>query len=90
MIVHVGSHLGNGFEAGLERAAPALERVLELAGDGTWLLLENTAGAGGTIGRTVDELALVIERCAAPAARRVPRQLPPLRLGDRRRRPRPR
>ena len=34
-----------------------LERVLELAGDGTWLLLENTAGAGGTMGRTVAELA---------------------------------
>jgi deoxyribonuclease-4 len=63
VIVHLGSHLGSGFEAGLERAAPALERVLELAGDGTWLLLENTAGAGGTMGLTVDELALVVDRC---------------------------
>ena len=36
VIVHLGSHLGSGFDAGLERAAPALERVLELAGDGTW------------------------------------------------------
>ena len=65
MIVHLGSHLGSGFDAGLERAAPVLERVLELAGDGTWLLLENTAGAGGTMGRTVEELALVIDRCGA-------------------------
>lgn len=63
VIVHLGSHLGSGFEAGLERAAPVLERVLELAGDGTWLLLENTAGAGGTMGLTVEELALVIDRC---------------------------
>ena len=63
VIVHLGSHLGSGFDAGLERAAPVLERVLELAGDGTWLLLENTAGAGGTMGRTIEELALVIERC---------------------------
>ena len=63
VIVHLGSHLGSGFDAGLERAAPVLERVLELAGDGTWLLLENTAGAGGTMGLTVDELALVIDRC---------------------------
>jgi deoxyribonuclease-4 len=63
VIVHLGSHLGSGFEAGLERAAPALERVLELAGDGTWLLLENTAGAGGTMGLTVEELALVLDRC---------------------------
>jgi deoxyribonuclease-4 len=65
VIVHLGSHLGSGFDAGLERAAPVLERVLELAGDGTWLLLENTAGAGGTMGRTVAELALVVERCGA-------------------------
>jgi deoxyribonuclease IV len=65
VIVHLGSHLGSGFDAGLERAAPVLERVLELAGDGTWLLLENTAGAGGTMGRTVEELALVIDRCGA-------------------------
>jgi deoxyribonuclease IV len=63
VIVHLGSHLGSGFEAGLERAAPVLERVLELTGDGTWLLLENTAGAGGTMGRTVEELARVMERC---------------------------
>ena len=63
VIVHLGSHLGSGFEAGLERAAPVLERVLELAGDGTWLLLENTAGAGGTMGLTVEELARVIDRC---------------------------
>ena len=63
VIVHLGSHLGSGFEAGLERAAPVLERVLELAGDGTWLLLENTAGAGGTMGRTIEELARVMQRC---------------------------
>jgi deoxyribonuclease-4 len=66
VIVHLGSHLGSGFEAGLERAVPVVERVLELAGNGTWLLLENTAGAGGTMGRTIEELARVIERCGAP------------------------
>ncbi|MFL5980465.1 MAG: deoxyribonuclease IV, partial [Gaiellaceae bacterium] len=27
----------------------------------TWLLMENSAGAGGTIGRSVDELALLFE-----------------------------
>ena len=65
VIVHLGSHLGSGFDAGLDRAAPVLQRVLELAGDGTWLLLENTAGAGGTMGRTIAELAAVIDRCDA-------------------------
>jgi deoxyribonuclease IV len=65
VIVHLGSHLGGGFDAGLERAVPVLERVLELAGDGTWLLLENTAGAGGTMGRTISELAAIIDSCGA-------------------------
>ena len=62
VVVHVGSHLGAGLEAGVERALPALARALELTSDTTWLLLENSAGAGGTIGRSVDELAVLVDR----------------------------
>jgi deoxyribonuclease-4 len=62
VVVHVGSHLGSGFDAGLERALPAMEQVLELCNDTTWLLMENSAGAGGTIGRSVAELATLFER----------------------------
>ncbi|HKC21916.1 MAG TPA: deoxyribonuclease IV [Gaiellaceae bacterium] len=61
VVVHVGSHLGAGFEAGLERAVPALAQVLEHSNDRTWLLMENSAGAGGTIGRSVDELAILFD-----------------------------
>jgi deoxyribonuclease-4 len=61
VVFHVGSHLGAGFEAGLDRCVPALEQVLERTSDTTWLLLENSAGAGATIGRSVDELALLFE-----------------------------
>jgi deoxyribonuclease-4 len=61
VVLHVGSHLGSGFEAGLERAAPALARALERC-EGPWLLLENSAGAGGTIGRSVEELAALVDR----------------------------
>jgi deoxyribonuclease-4 len=60
VVLHVGSHLGTGFEAGLERCVPALREVLELCSDTTWLLLENSAGAGGTIGRSVDELVAIV------------------------------
>jgi deoxyribonuclease-4 len=56
VIFHVGSHQGAGFEAGLERVVPALRDVLDHSSDTTWLLLENSAGAGGTIGRSLDEL----------------------------------
>ena len=61
VVFHVGSHLGAGFEAGLEHVVPALERALERCSDTTWLLIENSAGAGGTIGRSVDELAVLVE-----------------------------
>jgi deoxyribonuclease IV len=62
VVFHVGSHLGAGLDVGLERAVPALEQVLERCGDDTWLLMENSAGAGGTIGRTIDELEVVLDR----------------------------
>ncbi len=41
---------------------PALEQILERCSDETWLLMENTAGAGGTIGRSVSELETIFER----------------------------
>ena len=61
VVFHIGSHLGAGFEAGLARIVPALEQVLERCADDTWLLMENTAGAGGTIGRSLEELAIIFE-----------------------------
>jgi deoxyribonuclease-4 len=65
VVVHVGSHLGAGLDKGLERVVPALEQVLELCSGDTWLLMENSAGAGGTIGRSIDELATIFRRLDA-------------------------
>jgi deoxyribonuclease-4 len=62
VVFHVGSHQGAGFDAGLERVVPALKDVLERCNDTTWLLMENSAGAGGTIGRSLEELATLFER----------------------------
>jgi deoxyribonuclease IV len=59
---HTGSHLGAGMEGALDRIAAALEPALEACSGPTWLLIENTAGAGGTIGRSVDELATIVDR----------------------------
>jgi deoxyribonuclease-4 len=61
VIFHVGSHLGAGFETGLERVVPALQHVLDRCNERTWLLIENSAGAGGTIGRSVEELAVIFD-----------------------------
>ena len=66
VVFHVGSHLGAGLETGLEKVAPALEQALELCTDETWLLMENSAGAGGTIGRSIEELATIHERMGRP------------------------
>ena len=62
VVFHVGSHLGKGLAAGYRRALPALRRLLELTDERLWLVLENSAGAGGTMGRSVDELATFVER----------------------------
>jgi deoxyribonuclease-4 len=62
VVFHVGSHLGKGLEAGYKRAVPALRELLELTDERLWLVLENSAGAGGTMGRSVDELAAFVER----------------------------
>jgi deoxyribonuclease-4 len=61
VVFHVGSHLGAGFEKGLKRVVPALAQVLERCNQRTWLLMENSAGTGGTIGRSVDELAVIFD-----------------------------
>jgi deoxyribonuclease IV len=61
VVFHVGSHLGAGFDAGLERVVPALTQVLERSNERTWLLMENSAGAGGTIGRSLAELAVIFD-----------------------------
>jgi len=63
VIFHVGSHLGAGLDAGIERAAPAMAQILDHCSETTWLLMENSAGAGGTIGRSLDELEALFDAC---------------------------
>jgi deoxyribonuclease IV len=61
VVFHVGSHLGSGFEAGLERVVPALRQCLERCSETTWLCMENAAGTGDTVGRSLDELASIYD-----------------------------
>jgi deoxyribonuclease-4 len=63
VVLHPGSALKNGGEvdAALRRAAKAIKEALAES-EGCALHLENTAGAGGTLGRTFEELATLIER----------------------------
>ena len=60
VVLHPGSALKGGAEAAVDRAAVAIAEALEES-EGCALHLENTAGAGGTLGRTFEELAALIE-----------------------------
>ena len=62
VILHPGSALKNGgsVDAAVERAAAALAEALKES-DTCPLLVENTAGAGGTLGRSFEELAQMID-----------------------------
>jgi deoxyribonuclease IV len=62
VVFHIGSHMGAGLDEGLDRVVAALRVVLERCSETTWLLMENSAGTGGTIGRSIDELALLYDR----------------------------
>jgi deoxyribonuclease-4 len=64
VIFHPGSHKGaeGGVDAVKDRIAKACLRALEAGGDDApWLLLENSAGQGGTVGRDAAELAALVE-----------------------------
>lgn len=50
VVMHVGSHGGRGFEAGMELFVSTLKRELEKWPPQVTLLLENTAGGGTSLG----------------------------------------
>lgn len=60
LVLHIGSHVGTGLDQRLPTVATALRDALDEVEGGCPILLENAAGAGGTVGRTFDELARVI------------------------------
>jgi deoxyribonuclease-4 len=64
VVLHPGSTVGEPQEDALKRVAEALRQGLEES-DGCPLLLEDTAGAGNTLGRTFEELAELIDLAGA-------------------------
>ena len=63
---HPGAATDQDRDAGVARAALAMTRALETVDGATKLLVENSAGAGNTIGRTVAEVAGILS--ALPAS----------------------
>lgn len=59
---HVGNHMGEGVEAGIERIVAALNEVAEAIPAGCRIVLENGTGKGTEIGGQIDELVMVAQR----------------------------
>jgi deoxyribonuclease-4 len=62
VVFHIGSHGGSGFEQALDRVCAAMAEILEHTSDKTWLLMENSAGGRGTVGRSIEELGELYRR----------------------------
>ncbi len=66
VILHVGSHRGAGLEEVLPAVAEGLTRALDAGEPGDPdcpILIENAAGAGGTVGRSLEEIAAIVAAC---------------------------
>ncbi len=62
VVLHPGSALRGDVGEAIERAGWAISEALDMT-DHCQLHLENTAGTGGTLGRSFEELAALIEAC---------------------------
>ncbi len=72
VVTHIGSHRGDGFPAAVPRVREAIRVAVDMAKDSLRrdialppLLLENSAGAGSTLGAQLEELAILLEQVTA-------------------------
>lgn len=66
---HIGAHTGSGMDAGIDRLVEALNEISrtdEFSESTVTILLENTAGAGTTLGSNFTELGRVLSRLDRP------------------------
>ncbi|MCL4364812.1 MAG: deoxyribonuclease IV [Candidatus Marsarchaeota archaeon] len=60
LVVHMGSHMGNGKKIAIGNIVSAVEEALE-GKSGTYILLENEAGHRNSVGDTVNDMAEVYD-----------------------------
>jgi deoxyribonuclease IV len=61
LVTHPGAHMGSGVDEGIGRIASALNRLFdELPELDVTVLLETTAGQGTSLGRSFEELAMIL------------------------------
>ena len=68
VVTHLGSHLGSGEEAGMDRLVKGLNGAAGAAKNDVMILLENTAGQKNSVGSDLEQLGDILDRCR-PAGR---------------------
>lgn len=66
VIFHIGSHKGAGYDQAFHQVVAAVRNVLARAPAEAWLILENSAGMGGSIGSRFAELGAIIREVNDP------------------------
>ena len=70
VVSHVGSHMGDGAQAGIDRVVAALDEVLTTTAQSpTVCLLETSSGGGAYVGARFDDLAQILGRLPQHAER---------------------
>jgi deoxyribonuclease-4 len=69
LVTHLGSHLGEGPEYGLERIVNALDTALSRTESDVVVLLENSAGTMNSMGSSFSEIASILESLPAMSRR---------------------
>jgi deoxyribonuclease IV len=69
VVTHVGSHMGEGAQAGIDRVVAALDQVLSTVDASTMCLLETSAGGGAYVGAKFEDLAQILARLPQHATR---------------------
>lgn len=68
LVLHMGSHRGEGIEQGLSQVADALKKSHSDYDGDTVILLENTSGAGKEVGFAFEHLKWVLDELDSPGA----------------------
>ncbi|PIE65470.1 MAG: deoxyribonuclease IV [Desulfobacterales bacterium] len=66
IVLHPGSHGGDGVDTGIERFTKALDKTIETAESDAMVLLETTAGQGTGLGSSFEELGQIRQQSRFP------------------------
>jgi len=61
LVIHLGSHMGAGFEAGRKRLVSAIDDALSKSDGDVSILLENMAGQRNSMGSRFEDIASIID-----------------------------